>query len=158
MKALALVFLSFCATLAAQTPDCNPPSFFISSPGSVPLPQGFDNRGTGCNTWTVWYIAESAGGFTVSFQSSLGITTPDGYTAYTGTMVASSASFGTAAVGVATFTGLSTTPGDSVETPWVQVNVAGGSGTPIRIGFYGYKTGATGGTGGGGGGGGGGSG
>ena len=156
MKAKLLLFAaSLFVTLAySQTPDCNPPSFFLGVSSSAPLPQGYDNRALGCQTWTVFYVAD-APGFTLSFQSSLGENAPASYGPYTGTMVSSSASFGTATVGVATFTSLSATPGSSVDTPWVQVNVTGLVGNTIRIGFYGYRTGPTGGTGGGGGGGGG---
>jgi hypothetical protein len=145
---LALVFAG--GLLAQNPPDCFVPPAQIISPGNLQL----DNRGTGCNTWTVWYISEVTG-FTVTFQSSLGINTPDSFGSYTGSTVASSSSFGTAMVGVATFTGLSATPGASVETPWVNVSVTGGGGAVVRVGLYGYRTGATGGTGGGGGGGGG---
>lgn len=145
---LALVFAG--GLFAQNPPDCFVPPAQIVSPGNLQ----FDNRGLGCNTWTVWYISDTTG-FTVTFQSSLGTNMPAGFTGYTGTEVASSASFGSAMVGVATFTGLSSTPGSSVETPWVNVNVTGGGGSVVRVGLYGYRTGVTGGTGGGGGGGGG---
>ena len=146
----------------ASQPDC-PPVFVALSGGNgiVPtIPTAYiDNRAFGCQTWTVQYEA-AAGltGYTVAFQSATGTDTPSTFGAYAGTTIASSASFGTAQYGVATFTSLSSTAGSSVDTPWIRVLVSGASGTGnLRVLVYGYKTGYTGGTGGGGGGGGGGS-
>ena len=151
-----LFLLPFFAGLAfAQTPDCLPPAFVVnaanyqlSGEADMPLPAGyFDNRAIGCQTWVVSYQSDgNLSGFTLAFQSSTGNGTnsPVGtFTSYTGSMVASSASFGTANSGIATFTSLSSTPGSSVNTPWVQVDLSGGTGVTFqfRIQLYGYRTG-----------------
>jgi hypothetical protein len=159
MKATLLLFASlFCAGLVrAQAPDCLPPPFILTAAGDVGGPGGFwDNRTLQCQTWTIAYVSSDYSGFTLSLEQAVGNDTPGTWEAYAGTTVASSASFGTAGLGVATFNSLSTTPGSSNAAPWVRIDVAGGSGNgSIRITMYGYRTGPTGGTGGGGGGGGG---
>jgi hypothetical protein len=164
---MKLALLSFVSAVAfAQTqplasqPDCPPVALtFSGGNGIAPtLPTAYlDNRNTQCQTWTVAYEAAAGlSGYTVVFQSATGTDTPSSFTTYTGTMVASSASFGTAQYGIATFTSLSSTGGDSVNTPWLRLLVSGATGTGnMRVVFYGYRTGPTGGTGGGGGGGGG---
>jgi hypothetical protein len=148
----------FLAALAhAQTPDCLPPAQLSQSgAGAFPTPAGyFDNRPIQCQTWTVAYQSDgNITGFTLAFQAANGTNAPGTYT--TLTPVASSASFGTAQYGVATFNLLSATPGSSLVNPFVRVLLSSGTGTGnIRIELYGYRTGPTGGTGGGGGGGGG---
>ena len=152
---LLLAFLLCAITQAQTTPDCNPPAFNLQTNGDGPYTQGYwDNRTINCVTWVVSYVSDGgASGFTVALQSAVGTNAPGAFTAYTGSMVASSASFGTANLGIATYTNLSATAGMSVDTPWVRVDVSGGSGTGnMRIQLQGWRTGATGGTGGGGGG------
>jgi hypothetical protein len=163
---LGTVFFVGAPLLFAQAglPDCAPIAFSFSggngiSPVAPPAANAYlDNRTAGCQTWTLQYEADAGlSGFTIAFQSATGATAPASFGAYAGATVASSTSFGTAQFGVATFSGLSSTAGSSVNTPWLRVLVTGASGTGnIRGVFYGYKTGATGGTGGGGGSGGGG--
>jgi hypothetical protein len=140
-----------------QAPDCPPIAFQLTGNGTAPTgpPAYYDNRNTQCETWTVAYEVQGITGFTVAFQSSVGANAPTSFGAYTGTTVASSASFGTATIGLATFNNINTTSG-TVNTPWLRINVSGATGAGVIRGvFYGYRTGATGGTGGGGGGGGG---
>ena len=144
-------------------PDCAPVAFQLTGNGSTAVVAGGtgDNRNTQCETWTVAYEATGLTGYTVAFQSSVGSNTPTSFGSYTGNTVNSSASFGTAALGLATYCNLGSCSmgGTTVNTPWIRVTVSGASGTGLIRGvFYGYRTGATGGTGGGGGGGGGGSG
>jgi hypothetical protein len=170
MKQLSLGILSallFAATAVAQTPtpDCPPIALdFAGGNGIAPLLPNpyFDNRSTQCNSWTVAYEADAGlSGYTVAFQSATGSTTPGTFGAYTGNTVNSSASWGTAAVGLATYCGLATctTGGTTVNTPWIRLRVTGASGTGnMHVVFYGYRTGYTGGSARGGGGGGGGSG
>jgi hypothetical protein len=153
MKAKYFLFLllSFAGISLAQ--DCSANLLFTTN-GMQPTATGFDNRSLQCQTWTLAYNATGISGFTLAFQSSVGTNSPTSFGAYTGAMVASSSTFGTAALGVATYSSLSATPGSSVETPWVAVAVTGGAGSGnIRVTLQGWKTGATGGTGGGGGGG-----
>jgi hypothetical protein len=146
----------------ASQPDCPPIAFnLVGGNGIAPgIPTAYlDNRTTQCDSWTFAYEADAGlSGYTVAFQSSVGAETPSSFGAYTGNTVNSSASFGTAALGLATYCGLATctSGGTTVNTPWIRVLVSGATGTGnIRGVFYGYKTGYTGGTGGGGGGGGG---
>ena len=155
MKRIILLAFLFSAAALAQTPDCLPPAFVVnaanyqlSGEADMPLPAGyFDNRAIGCQTWVVSYQSDgNLSGFTLAFQSSTGNGTnsPVGtFTSYTGSMVASSASFGTANSGIATFTSLSSTAGSSVNTPWVRVDLSGGTGVTFqfRIQLYGYRTG-----------------
>lgn len=140
--------------LAARAQDCPVVQFLFNGGNGTAQ---FDNRSAGCNSWTVYYQADSGlSAYTLAFQSTTGTSLPGTWVAYAGNTSNSSASFGTAALGLATFCGLANcvTSGVTVNTPWVRVDVAGatGSGT-IRGAFYGYKTGASGGPGGGGGGG-----
>lgn len=162
----ALGLLLFAGLAAAQTPvqnpDCAPITFtFAGGNGISPtLPNPYyDNRSTQCVTWTLAYEADSTlSGYTVAFQSATGSAAPGTFGAYTGNTVNSSSSFGSAALGIATYCSLATcsTGGSTVNTPWLRVRVTGATGTGnIRGVWYGYRTGATGGTGGGGGGGGG---
>lgn len=142
-------------------PDCAPVTFQFATNGTTPVVAGGtgDNRNTQCETWTVAYEATGITGFTVAFQSSVGANTPTSFGAYTGNTVNSSASFGSAALGLATYCNLGScsSGGTTVNTPWVRVSVTGASGVGVIRGvYYGYRTGATGGTGGGGGSGGGG--
>jgi hypothetical protein len=150
-------FLLFAFALAAwsQTPlpDCPPQQFYFTNGNGA---QVFDNRSIGCDQWTVVYqVDPSQTGYTLAFQSSSGINAPGTFVAYTGNTINSSASFGTAANGIATYCGLAScaSMGVTVNTPWVQILVSGASGVgAVRGTFYGYRTGYTGGTGGAGGG------
>jgi hypothetical protein len=154
MKRIILLAL-LCSPVFAQTPDCLPPAFNIQTNGDGPYTQGyFDNRTIQCETWTVAYVSDgNVAGFALVFQSATGTNLPGAFVTYTGSTIASSSSFGTASVGIATYSNLSATSGMSVNTPWVRVDVSGGTGVGnIRIQLYGYRTGPTGGTGGGGGG------
>lgn len=150
-----LGLILFAGLAAAQVPDCAPVAFNFSTSGTAPAAPGFDNRSTQCVTWTVAYEVEGITGFTVAFQSSVGATTPTSFGSYTGTTIASTASFGTATIGLATFANINTT-GTTVNTPWLRISLSGATGVGVIRGvFYGYRTGTTGGTGGGGSGGGG---
>jgi hypothetical protein len=162
MKYLAALLFSGLALAQtpppASQPDCTPIALTIAGGNGIapqiPTPY-LDNRTLGCVTFLVQYEADSTlSGYTVAFQSATGSAIPGTFGAYTGTTVASSASFGTAQFGLATFSNLVSTAGDSVETPFLRVSISGATGTGnIRVMFYGYRTWATGGTGGGGGGG-----
>jgi hypothetical protein len=169
MKQILLGLALFAATAVAQTPplasqpDCASITFtFAGGNGIAPtLPTAyFDNRSLQCESWTLAYEADAGlTGYTVAFQSAVGSTVPSTFGAYTGNTVNSSPSFGTAAVGLATYCNLATctTGGATVNTPWIRVLISGATGTGnIRGVLYGYRTGYTGGTGAGGGGGGGG--
>lgn len=168
MKHILLGLALFAGAAAAQTtppvlPDCGPITFtFTGGNGIAPtLPTAyFDNRSAQCDSWTLAYEADAGlTGYTVAFQSSLGASTPSSFGSYTGNTVNSSATFGTAASGKATYCDLATctSGGTTVNTPWIRVLVTGASGTgTLRGVLYGYKTGYTGGTGAGAGGGGGG--
>jgi len=154
---LALCFLPLLAL--AQTPDCPLQSFTLTADGNVGGSAGyFLNIAPSCQTWTVTYQGNGGlTGYTLAFQSATGTLNPGSFS--TVTPVGTSASFGTARYGVATYNLISSTAGSSTPAPFVRVNLTGSSGTGfIQIQMYGYKTGPTGGTGGGGGGGGGGSG
>lgn len=144
--------------LAAHAQDCPVVQFLFNGGNGTAQ---FDNRSLGCDSWTVYYQADSGlSAYTLAFQSApsaAGLTTPGTWVAYAGNTTNSSASFGTATLGLATFSSLgsSVMSGATVNTPWVRVDVTGATGTgTIRGAFYGYKTGASGGPGGGGGGGG----
>ena len=155
MKVLLLALLCI-FPLAAQTPNCQFSATFTANGTYLgPGGNGFDNRNIACVTWAVQYEAQGFTAFTLSFESSVGATTPTSYGAYTGTTIFSSPSFGTNTTGgIATYSNLQT--GTVVATPWITVKLASamGSGT-VRVFVSGWQTGATGGTGGGGGGGGG---
>lgn len=158
MKAIVLLFASvlLAPLVSAQTPDCLPPAFLAQGNGTFGGNLGyFDNRTLECQTWTVAYQSDGGlTGFTIAFQYAQGANTPGSFSSLT--PVSSSASFGTAQYGVATFNVLSTTSGDSIAAPFVHISLTGATGTgSIRLELYGYRTGPTGGTGGGGGGGGG---
>lgn len=160
---LGLLFAGIGFAQISTGPDCAPVTFQLTGNGSTPVVAGGtgDNRGTQCETWTVAYESTGLTGFTVAFQSSVGANTPTSFGAYTGNTVNSSSSFGTAALGLATYCNLGScsSGGTTVNTPWIRVTVTGATGSGVIRGvYYGYRTGATGGTGGGGGGGGGGSG
>lgn len=154
-------FLLFAFAIAAwsqtPTPDCPPQQFYFTNGNGV---QVFDNRSIGCDQWTLVYQADAGiSGYTLAFKSTTGINAPGTFVAYAGNTVNSSASFGTAANGLATYCSLAScsSMGVTVNTPWVEVLVSGASGAgAVRGTFYGYRTGYTGGTGGSGGGGGGG--
>jgi hypothetical protein len=169
MKYLAALLFSGLALAQtpppASQPDCPPVAFnFVGGNGTAPtIPTAYlDNRAAECQTWTVTYEADAGlSGYTVAFQSANGAETPGTWGAYSGNTVNSSASWGTAALGLATYCGLATCSmsGTTVNTPWIRLLVSGATGTGnLRGVFYGYKTGYTGGTGGSGGGGGGGTG
>ena len=121
-----------------------------------------DNRSTGCDQWTIVYQASGTlSGYTLAVNVATGETAPGSFGAYSGNVVNSSASFGTAASGIETLCDLAScaTMGTTVYNPWVQIAVTGASGTgSVRGTLYGYRTGYTAGTGGSGGGGGGGTG
>lgn len=154
-------FLLFLAALPLMaqtpTPDCPPQQFYFTNGNGAQI---FDNRSIGCDQWTIVYQADPGlSGYTLAFQSTTGINGPGTFVAYTGNTINSSASFGTAANGIATYCNLASclSMGVTVNTPWVQVLVSGASGSgAVRGTLYGYRTGYTGGTGGSGGGGGGG--
>ena len=153
---LFALFLCFTGLVRAQTPDCLPPAFLAQGNGTFGGPLGYyDNRALQCQTWTVAYQSDGGiTGFTLAFNAAVGANTPGSFSPVT--PVTTSASFGTAQYGIATYNLLSTTTGDNVIAPFVNVSIASGTGTgSIRIELYGYRTGPTGGTGGGGGGGGG---
>lgn len=158
-KLLALLALAI--PLLAQgtpaAPDCPLQQGTFNAAGDLQ----FDNRNTGCDNFTVYYIADSTLTFTLVFQSQNAQSAPSstGWATYTGNTSNSSASFGTAAAGIATYCGLATcvpSAGVTVETSWVRAHLSGISGAgQVRVFFYGYRTGnATGlqGSGGGGGG------
>ena len=152
-----LALLAFSLPLLAQTqpPDCPLQQKSLSAAGDVQ----FDNRNSGCNSWTVYYVADSGLSFTAEFDSTNGQNAPGSWAAYAGNTSNSSTSFGTAQFGIATYCGLATcvpSMGVTVETSWVRVDVSGVTGTgTIRVFFYGYRTGYAAGLAGGGGGGGG---
>ena len=157
MKRLLLcVSVLLCGLARAQTPTDVNLNFLAQGNGAFGGPLGYyDNRAVQAVTWTVAYESDGGiTGYTIAFQYAQGATAPGSFS--TLTPVASSTSFGTAQYGIATYNVLSSTPGSSIASDFLQVAVSGGGGTgAIRIQIYGYKTGPTGGTGGGGGGGGG---
>jgi hypothetical protein len=155
-QTLLCVLLFFCGFARAQTPTDVNLNILAQGNGTFGGPAGYyDNRATEAVTFTVAYQSDGGiSGFTLAFQSATGSTVPGSFA--TLTPVASSASFGTAQYGIATYNVLSSVAGSSVAAPFEQVSVTGGAGAgSIRIEVYGYRTGQTGGTGGGGGGGGG---
>lgn len=159
MKLTIPILLTLTAIISrAQTPvppDCSITIPQLTAAGTYNFPNitnGFDNRTAQCQTFTVAY--QSTGfGVTLIFQSSVGVTSPTSFGSYTGSTVVSTASFGTAANAVATFTNL--TSGAVVDTPWLRIHIVLTGSGALSGAMYGYKTGYTGGTGGGGGGGGG---
>lgn len=155
MKRLLGLLILLSGVAAAQTvaaPDCGPIAFNLTANGDAPSAAGYDNRQTQCVTWTLAYEVAGLTGYTVAFQSSVGANSATSFGAYTGNTIASSASFGTASLGIATYNNIDTS-GTTVNTPWVRVAVTGAMGSGIIRGvLYGYRTGPTGGTGGGGGG------
>lgn len=159
MKSLTrfTLLLSFALAAFAQvTPgpvDCYQQFYFTTGNGT----STFDNRSIGCDQWTVVYQADpNLTGYTLAFESATGINAAGTFGAYAGNTINQSASFGTAANGLATYCSIAScaSMGLTVNTPWVQINVSGATGTgAVRGAFYGYRTGYTGGTGGAGGGG-----
>ena len=163
MKKLLLLF-ALALPAFSQTPvpngpvDCLQQFFFSTGNGN----QNLDNRSTGCDQWTIVYQASGTlSGYTLAVNVATGETAPASFGAYSGNVVNSSASFGTAASGIETLCDLAScaTMGTTVYNPWVQIALTGAAGTgSVRGTLYGYRTGYTAGTGGSGGGGGGGTG
>ena len=69
-----LALLAFSLPLLAQTqpPDCPLQQKSLSAAGDVQ----FDNRNSGCNSWTVYYVADAGLSFTAEFQSTNGQNAP----------------------------------------------------------------------------------
>lgn len=156
MKRL-LLLISFSLAAFAQSNDflCVATPVTLTAPGTVQ----FDNRGPGCDSWTVYYVADSGATLDLEFESASGQSSPGSWSTYPGNTSNASTNFGTDPVGIETLCGLATcvpSAGVTVATPWVRVNVDTLSGGTLRVFFYGYRTGYGSGLGGGGGGGGGG--
>jgi len=162
LKRILLTLATLLPLAAQQTPptgpiDCLMSFYFVSGNGTAVI----DNRVTGCDQWTIVYQADAAiSGYTLAFKYTTGINVPGTFIAYPATNIQnSSSSFGTASSGLATYCNLATcgTSFVTINTPWVEVTVAGATGVgAVRGTLYGYRTGYTGGGGGNGGGGGGG--
>ena len=143
LKRFLLLFAFFVVPALAQGPDCPLQQATFTTTGTLQ----YDNRSTGCNSWSVYYVADTAATVSLSFQSTNGQTVPGSWVTYTGNTQNSSPSFGTATAGMAVYCGLATcvSSGVTVETSWLRVSVATLTGGTLRVFFYGYRTGAGGG-------------
>lgn len=154
-RLLLLISFSLAAFAQSQPPDCPLQQATLTAPGTIQ----FDNRGPGCDSWTVYYVADSGATLDLEFESASGQSSPGSWATYPGNTSNASTNFGTDPAGIETLCGLATcvpSAGVTVATPWVRANVDTLSGGTLRVFFYGYRTGYGSGLGGGGGGGGGG--
>lgn len=142
LKRFLLLFAFFVPALA-QGPDCPLQQATFTAAGTLQ----YDNRSTGCNSWTVYYVADSGATVSLAFQSTNGQTVPGTWVTYTGNTQNSSPSFGSATAGLAVYCGLATciSGGVTVETSWLRVSVTTINNGTLRVFFYGYRTGSSGG-------------
>jgi hypothetical protein len=145
---ILLTFLWVTFLALAQSPQPVPPDctlgISLSTSGSTGI---FDNRQTGCQTWTLQYQATNVSAVTVTLQNANGAVSAGTFGTYGGTTV-------TGANPMTNTTGeTSTFSNGTTIISWVRVTVSltasGGAATVNGI-LYGWKTGSGGGGGGGG--------
>ena len=116
-------------------PDCRQTFSFTSANADSPT---FDNRTTGCDTWTIVYQVDGYSAVSLTVQSATGVNSPAAFTTFAGT-VGSGINPNTSTTGAETrLQGF---------VSWIRVDLAGTiSGAQILTGqLYGYKSGYPGG-------------
>jgi hypothetical protein len=128
MKKLALI-LAFAGAVFGQTPVCRSTFQLTTATQSAQ----FDNRQQGCVYWSVAYNVTGFSALSLTFQSSLGGSTPTAFTTYPGTTVTGSNPMTTATGTTSTFVG--------IAPAYVRVDLSGLTGSGVVTGvIVGYAT------------------
>jgi len=115
-----------CQPTGAVRPDCNF-QFQLTAAGNTPQ---FNNQNLGCTTWTLQYYNAGFTGLTITLQSAppASITTPGTFVTYAGSLITG------VHPGTSTTGGTITFSNAPATVAWLQITLAGLSGSGVVFG------------------------